>query len=34
MDWDRRNMIIARDEGIFLYGPEDRGECYAYEGQS
>lgn len=32
MDWERQAMIVARDEGIFLYGPEDRGECYAYEG--
>jgi hypothetical protein len=34
MDWDRREMIVARDDGIYLYGPEGRGACYAYEGQS
>ncbi|KAK4689022.1 vacuolar protein sorting-associated protein 11, partial [Tremellales sp. Uapishka_1] len=32
MDWDKREMIIARDEAIYLYGPEGRGACYAYEG--
>lgn len=33
MDWDRRDMIVARDDGIYLYGPEGRGACYAYEGE-
>jgi hypothetical protein len=32
MDWDKREMIVARDEAIYLYGPEGRGACYAYEG--
>ena len=32
MDWDRRDMVVARDEAIYLYGPEGRGACYAYEG--
>ncbi|WVQ84353.1 hypothetical protein IAT38_006505 [Cryptococcus sp. DSM 104549] len=32
MDWDRKEMVIARDEAIYLYGPEGRGACYAYEG--
>lgn len=32
MDWNRRDMIVARDDGIYLYGPEGRGACYAYEG--
>lgn len=32
MDWDRKEMIVARDEAIYLYGPEGRGACYAYEG--
>jgi len=32
MDWERRDMVIARDEAIYLYGPEGRGACYAYEG--
>ncbi|CAG8553416.1 4440_t:CDS:10 [Paraglomus brasilianum] len=25
-------MIIARDEAIYFYGPEGRGPCYFYEG--
>jgi hypothetical protein len=33
MDWDRREMIVARDEAVYLYGPEGRGACYAYEGE-
>ena len=33
MDWDRREMVVARDEAIYLYGPEGRGACYAYEGK-
>ncbi|ORY30605.1 putative vacuolar membrane protein [Naematelia encephala] len=32
MDWDRREMVVARDEAIYLYGSEGRGACYAYEG--
>jgi hypothetical protein len=32
MDWERREMVLARDEAIYLYGPEGRGACYAYEG--
>ncbi|WVQ96313.1 hypothetical protein IAU59_003417 [Kwoniella sp. CBS 9459] len=32
MDWDRKEMIVARDEAIYLYGPDGRGACYAYEG--
>lgn len=32
MDWDRREMIVARDEAIYVYGAEGRGACYAYEG--
>jgi hypothetical protein len=34
MDWDRREMIIARDEAVYVYGAEGRGACYAYEGGS
>jgi hypothetical protein len=33
MDWEKREMIVARDEAIYLYGPEGRGSCYAYEGE-
>ncbi|WWD18724.1 hypothetical protein CI109_103178 [Kwoniella shandongensis] len=32
MDWDRKEMILARDEAVYLYGPDGRGACYAYEG--
>lgn len=32
MDAERNDMIVARDEAIYLYGPEGRGACYAYEG--
>jgi hypothetical protein len=34
MDWDRREMIVARDEAVYVYGAEGRGACYAYEGES
>lgn len=32
MDPVAREMIVARDEAIYLCGPEGRGACYAYEG--
>jgi hypothetical protein len=32
MDWNKREMLVARDEAIYLYSPEGRGACYAYEG--
>ncbi|WWC62862.1 uncharacterized protein I303_105460 [Kwoniella dejecticola CBS 10117] len=32
MDWNRKEMIVARDEAIYLYNAEGRGACYAYEG--
>ncbi|KAK8858833.1 hypothetical protein IAR55_003063 [Kwoniella newhampshirensis] len=32
MDWDRKEMIVARYEAVYLYGPDGRGACYAYEG--
>lgn len=34
MDWDRREMIVARDEAVYVYGAEGRGACFAYEGES
>lgn len=34
MDWDRKEMIVARDDAVYLYGSEGRGACYAYEGKS
>lgn len=33
MDWERREMIVARDEAVYVYGAEGRGACYAYEGE-
>jgi hypothetical protein len=33
MDWDKQNMIVARDEAIYLYDTKNRGPCYAYEGE-
>lgn len=32
MDWRARNVLIARDEAIYLYEPEGRGPTVAYEG--
>ncbi|CDO70329.1 hypothetical protein BN946_scf184843.g18 [Trametes cinnabarina] len=32
MDWKAREIVVARDEAIYLFGPENRGACYAYEG--
>ncbi|PFH46708.1 hypothetical protein AMATHDRAFT_7477 [Amanita thiersii Skay4041] len=32
MDWRARDMIVARDEAIYLCGTDGRGACYAYEG--
>ncbi|KAF8699748.1 hypothetical protein AX14_000902 [Amanita brunnescens Koide BX004] len=32
MDWKARDMVVARDEAIYLCGTDGRGACYAYEG--
>ncbi|KAH6902717.1 vacuolar membrane protein [Coprinopsis sp. MPI-PUGE-AT-0042] len=32
MDRRARDMVVARDEAIYLCGTEGRGTCYAYEG--
>lgn len=32
MDGSRSELIVARDDAIYLYSPEGRGACYAYEG--
>nr|KIR44800.1 vacuolar membrane protein [Cryptococcus bacillisporus CA1280] len=32
MDSQRKEMVVARDEAIYLYGPDGRGACLAYEG--
>jgi len=33
IDWRSQEMIVARDEAIFVCGTEGRGNCYAYEGE-
>ncbi|KAG2019698.1 vacuolar membrane protein, variant 2 [Coprinopsis cinerea AmutBmut pab1-1] len=32
MDWRARDIVVARDEAIYLCGTDGRGACYAYEG--
>ncbi|KAF5330983.1 hypothetical protein D9619_005205 [Psilocybe cf. subviscida] len=32
MDWKGKNIVVARDEAVYLCGIEGRGTCYAYEG--
>lgn len=32
MDWKARDMVVARDEAIYICGAEHRGSSYAYEG--
>jgi hypothetical protein len=32
MDWKARDMVVAREEAIYICGTEGRGTCYAYEG--
>lgn len=32
MDWRAGNIVVAKDEAIYLCGTEGRGTCYAYEG--
>ncbi|KAM5536515.1 hypothetical protein V8D89_009792 [Ganoderma adspersum] len=32
MDWKAQEIVVARDEAIYLAGIESRGGCYAYEG--
>ncbi|KAF8498332.1 hypothetical protein JB92DRAFT_3084586 [Gautieria morchelliformis] len=32
MDWQAKEMIVARDEAIYLCGTDGRGACYAFEG--
>jgi len=34
MDWKARDMVVARDEAIYICGAENRGSSYAYEGPS
>ncbi|KAF8575784.1 hypothetical protein K439DRAFT_1397850 [Ramaria rubella] len=32
MDWRGKEMIVARDEAIYICGTDGRGACYAFEG--
>ncbi|OCH92268.1 hypothetical protein OBBRIDRAFT_773774 [Obba rivulosa] len=32
MDWRAKDMVVARDEAIYICGIDGRGACYAYEG--
>ncbi|KAL0946382.1 hypothetical protein HGRIS_012612 [Hohenbuehelia grisea] len=32
VDWRAKDMVVARDEAIYICGTEGRGACYAYEG--
>ncbi|THH12547.1 hypothetical protein EW146_g7591 [Bondarzewia mesenterica] len=32
MDWKARDMVVARDEAIYICGTEGRGTSFAYEG--
>ena len=34
MDWKAQEIVVARDEAIYLAGIESRGGCYAYEGNA
>ena len=33
MNWRSKEMIVARDEAVYVVGTDGRGACYAYEGQ-
>jgi vacuolar protein sorting-associated protein 11 len=33
LDWRAREMVVAREEAIYIYNTEGRGACYAYEGE-
>ncbi|KAL4242531.1 E3 ubiquitin-protein ligase PEP5 [Abortiporus biennis] len=32
MDWRANDIIVARDEAVYICGTDGRGACYAYEG--
>lgn len=34
MDWERKKMIVARDEAVYVYNTENREACLAYEGET
>ncbi|KAJ7102330.1 hypothetical protein B0H15DRAFT_325906 [Mycena belliarum] len=33
MDWRGHDVVVAREEAIYVCGVESRGACYAYEGR-
>jgi hypothetical protein len=32
MDWRAKDVVVARDEAIYICGTDGRGACWAYEG--
>lgn len=34
MDWKGRDVVVARDEAIYMCNTEGRGNCWAYEGNT
>ncbi len=34
MTGDRRELVVGRDDGLYLYGTDAKGSCIAYEGES
>jgi vacuolar protein sorting-associated protein 11 len=32
IDWLKREIVVAREEAVYVCGVEGRGSCYAYEG--
>ena len=34
LDWRSKEIIVARDEAVYVVGTDGRGACYAYEGQT
>jgi hypothetical protein len=32
MDWHKRDIVVAREEAVYVCGVEGRGSCFAYEG--
>jgi hypothetical protein len=33
MDWRAHDMVVARDEALYICSTDGRGACLAYEGQ-
>lgn len=32
LDWKARDMVVAKEEAVYICGVEGRGACYVYEG--